>query len=115
MPGRSRNINPERRLAVVSVARPRLGALFCGEYCRADIRKIADSQEGGNMKKLMFCLLLACFSLTLAMAQQDASGSKDKSGTRTVAGCLQKADQANHFQLKGKDGSSWDLTSDNVS
>jgi hypothetical protein len=67
------------------------------------------------MKKLMFCLLLACFSLTLAMAQEDASGSKDTSGTRTVTGCLQKGDQANHFQLKGKDGSSWDLTSANVS
>lgn len=67
------------------------------------------------MKNLMFCLLLACFSLTLAMAQEDASGSKDTSGTRTVTGCLQKGDQANHFQLKGKDGSSWDLTSANVS
>jgi hypothetical protein len=49
------------------------------------------------------------------MAQEDASGSKDKSGTHTVTGCLQKADQANHFQLKGKDGSSWDLTSANAS
>jgi hypothetical protein len=49
------------------------------------------------------------------MAQEDASGSNDKSGTRTVTGCLQKADQANHFQLKGKDGSSWDRTSDNLS
>jgi hypothetical protein len=64
------------------------------------------------MKMLMFCLLLACFNLTLAMAQEDAS---DKAGTRTVTGCLQKADQANHFQLKGRDGSSWDLTSANAS
>jgi hypothetical protein len=49
------------------------------------------------------------------MAQEEASGSKDKSGTHTVTGCLQKGEQANHFQLKGKDGSSWDLTSANIS
>jgi hypothetical protein len=49
------------------------------------------------------------------MAQEDSSGSNDKSGTHTVTGCLHKGDQANHFQLRGKDGSSWDLTSANVS
>jgi len=27
----------------------------------------------------------------------------------------EKGDHANHFQLKGKDGSSWDLTSANIS
>lgn len=67
------------------------------------------------MKKLIFCLLLACLSLTLAMAQEEASGTNDKSGSHTVTGCLQKGEQPNHFQLQGKDGSSWDLTSANVS
>jgi len=60
---------------------------------------------------------LACGLLLIAVgssAQDTTSSGKSKAAMRTVSGCLAKGDSANEFVLNGKDGSTWNLNSDQV-
>jgi len=62
-------------------------------------------------------LALACGLLLVAAgssAQDTTSSGKSKSADRTVTGCLAKGDGAKDFVLNAKDGSSWNLKSDQV-
>jgi len=47
-------------------------------------------------------------------AQDTTSSGKSKSADRTVTGCLAKGDSGKEFVLNGKDGSTWNLKSDQV-
>ncbi|HET7185165.1 MAG TPA: DUF5818 domain-containing protein [Terriglobales bacterium] len=58
---------------------------------------------------LMALLIFAC---AVAVAKSDDNDNEGKA--RTLAGCLQKGDGANEFVLTAKDGSTWELRSDNV-
>lgn len=67
------------------------------------------------MKKLILCLLLAAFTTTWAIAQNNDDANKtDKSNVRTVTGCLTQGDSAKEFQITGNDGSTWEVRSDKV-
>jgi hypothetical protein len=60
---------------------------------------------------------LACGLLFVSVgssAQDTTSSGKSKSADRTVTGCLAKGDSAKEFVLNGKDGSTWNLNSDQV-
>jgi hypothetical protein len=62
-------------------------------------------------------LALACGLLLVAAgssAQDTTSSGKSKSTDRTITGCLAKGDSAKDFVLNGKDGSTWNLKSDQV-
>jgi hypothetical protein len=62
-------------------------------------------------------LALACGLLLIAVgssAQDTTSSGKSKSADRTVTGCLAQGDSAKEFVLNGKDGSTWNLKSDQV-
>ena len=63
------------------------------------------------MKKLILCLILVCSASLWVMA----AGSKDKSDTRTITGCLSQGDNAKEFNLTAEDGSTWEVRSSNVS
>ncbi len=65
------------------------------------------------MKKLILCLALVC-TASLLMMSQDAD-EKGKSDTRTVTGCLSQGDNAKEFTLTASDGSTWEISSSNVS
>lgn len=67
------------------------------------------------MKKLILCLLLAAFTTTWAVAQDNDDANKTaKSNVRTVTGCLTQGDSAKEFQITGNDGSTWEVRSDKV-
>lgn len=66
------------------------------------------------MKSLFMCLILICAASLWATAQDTTSSGKSKAETRTITGCLAKSDSGDSFQLAGKDGSTWDLSSDTV-
>ena len=57
---------------------------------------------------LLFVLSVVFVFCTFAVA-------KDSSDTRTVTGCLAKADSTNTFVLTASDGSTWDVESSVVS
>jgi hypothetical protein len=60
---------------------------------------------------------LACGLLLISVgssAQDTTSSGKSKSADRTVTGCLAKGDSAKEFVLNGKDGSTWNLKSEQV-
>ena len=60
---------------------------------------------------------LACGLLLISVgssAQDTTSSGKSKAAIRTVTGCLAKGNSANEFVLNGKDGSTWNLNSDQV-
>jgi hypothetical protein len=65
------------------------------------------------MKKLILCLALVC-TASWWMIAQDAD-EKGKSDTRTVTGCLSQGDNAKEFNLTANDGSTWVISSSNVS
>lgn len=48
------------------------------------------------------------------MRADDSSGTKGKSDTRTITGCLSQGDSAKEFNLKAEDGSTWELRSSTV-
>ena len=50
----------------------------------------------------------------VSSAQDTTSSGKSKAAIRTVTGCLAKGDSTNEFVLNGKDGSTWNLNSDQV-
>ena len=60
------------------------------------------------MKKLMMVMALVCMA-SLWVAAED----KDKSDTRTITGCLSRGDSAKEFNLRGEDGSTWEVKSSN--
>jgi|ERR1044071_2259618 hypothetical protein len=60
-----------------------------------------------KIDKLLLCAILACFSVSPALA-------KDKADVRAVTGCLAKGDSAKEFVLKGNDGSTWEVRSSKV-
>jgi Protein of unknown function (DUF5818) len=62
-------------------------------------------------------IALACGLLLIAAgssAQDTTSSGKSKAAIRTFTGCLAKGDSANKFVLNSKDGSTWNLNSDQV-
>lgn len=56
---------------------------------------------------------LSLFAIA-TLAQDTTSSGKSKSADRTVTGCLAKGDSDKSFVLNGKDGSTWDVKSDQV-
>ena len=65
------------------------------------------------MRKLLFVLVITTLSASWVFAQ--SNDEKDKSGSKTITGCLQKTDHADEFLIKANDGSSWEVRSDSVS
>jgi hypothetical protein len=69
-----------------------------------------------KMNGLLLGVVLTVFIASLASAQDaDSSGSKSKSDTRTVTGCLSKGDSGDEFLLTANDGSTWEVRSSMVS
>jgi hypothetical protein len=62
-----------------------------------------------KINKLALCLILVCFSASLALAKD-----KDKADVRDITGCLSKGDSADEFLLTGSDGSTWEVRSSKV-
>jgi hypothetical protein len=60
-----------------------------------------------KINRLVLCLILVCFSASLALA-------KDKADIRDITGCLSKGDSANEFLLTGSDGSTWEERSSKI-
>ena len=65
------------------------------------------------MRNLFLCLVLACMASAWVKAD-DSADAKGKSDTRTITGCLSQGDNAKEFNLKGDDGSTWEVRSSNV-
>jgi hypothetical protein len=67
------------------------------------------------MKAIGVALACGLLLITVGSSAQDATSSgKSKSEDRTVTGCLAKGDSAKEFVLNGKDGSTWNVKSDQV-
>jgi hypothetical protein len=67
-----------------------------------------------NVKIAMGVLLFSMFTGTvrLAAAQEETKTTHKK--TRTLTGCLQKAEDAKEYNLTTKDGGTWEVKSDSV-
>jgi hypothetical protein len=57
----------------------------------------------------VLCLTLVAFAVSWGHAQE-----KSKSDVRTITGCLTKGDSAKEFNLRGDDGSTWEVRSSAV-
>ena len=67
------------------------------------------------MKAIGVALACGLLLITVGSSAQDTTSSgKSKSADRTVTGCLAKGDSSKEFLLNGKDGSTWNLKSDQV-
>jgi hypothetical protein len=67
-----------------------------------------------NVKTSMGLFILLIFTSTTRLATaQDAQKTTHKK-TRTLTGCLQKADDAQEYNLTTKDGGTWEVKSDSV-
>jgi hypothetical protein len=67
-----------------------------------------------RLTNILLFLVLGAFGIASAFAQDTTGDSKGKAATRTITGCLAKGDSANEFDLKAKNGSTWELKSDQV-
>jgi len=65
--------------------------------------------------RALLVLMLLALTASWCLAQDSDSGSKGKSATRTLTGCLSQGDSAQKFVLTADDGSTWDVKSDAVS
>jgi hypothetical protein len=75
-------------------------------------------KEGPEYENYWGSTIIACVLLLIAVgssAQDTTSSGKSKAAFRTFTGCLAKGDSANEFVLNSKDGSTWNLNSDQVS
>jgi hypothetical protein len=67
------------------------------------------------MKAMGIALACSLMLVTVGSSAQDTTSSgKSKSADRTVTGCLAKGDSAKEFVLNAKNGSTWNLKSDQV-
>jgi hypothetical protein len=67
-----------------------------------------------NVKIAMAVLIFLMFAGTVRLTvAQDATKTTHKK-TRTLTGCLQKADDAKEYNLTTKDGGTWEVKSDSV-
>ena len=67
------------------------------------------------MKAIGVALACGLLLITVGSSAQDTTSSgKSKSADRTVTGCLAKGDSAKEFVLSGKDGSTWNVKSDQI-
>jgi len=67
------------------------------------------------MKAMGIALACGLMLITVGSSAQDTTSSgKSKSADRTVTGCLAKGDSAKEFVLNAKNGSTWNLKSDQV-
>jgi hypothetical protein len=67
------------------------------------------------MKAMGIALACSVMLVTVGSSAQDTTSSgKSKSADRTVTGCLAKGDSAKEFVLNAKNGSTWNLKSDQV-
>ena len=67
-----------------------------------------------NVKIAMRVLIFLMFAGTVRLAvAQDATKTTHKK-TRTLTGCLQKAEDAKEYNLTTKDGGTWEVKSDSV-
>ena len=67
-----------------------------------------------NVKIAMAVLIFVMFTGTACLATaQDATKTTHKK-TRTLTGCLQKADDAKEYNLTTKEGGTWEVKSDSV-
>jgi hypothetical protein len=65
-------------------------------------------------KHFLMLMILVCFGVSAAIAQDETSAPKPKAAVRTITGCLSKGDSADEFLLTGKGGSTWEVRSDKV-
>ena len=67
------------------------------------------------MKAIGVALACGLLLITVGSSAQDTTSSgKSKSADRTITGCLAKGDSAKEFVLNGKNGSTWNVKSDQV-
>jgi hypothetical protein len=68
------------------------------------------------MKIKIAMAFLALFMFTGTVGVPTAQGAKKTTHkkTRTLTGCLQKAEDANEYNLTTKNGGTWEVKSDNV-
>ena len=67
-----------------------------------------------KVKIVMGVLIFSMFTGTVRLATaQDATKTTHKK-TRTLTGCLQKAEDAKEYNLTTKDGGTWEVKSDSV-
>ena len=65
-------------------------------------------------KRLGTLILAFLFAVCILAFAASAQKDNDKSGCKTVTGCLQKGDEANEFALTGSDGKLYELRSSTV-
>jgi hypothetical protein len=64
--------------------------------------------------KALLCAALVVLCAMCVVAQDASSQPKSKSNVRTITGCLSQGDSATEFQLTTKNGSTWEVRSDEV-
>jgi hypothetical protein len=80
-----------------------------------NVQLFAVSRRDWSMKAIGVALACGLLFITVGSSAQDTTSSgKSKSADRTVTGCLAKGDSAKEFVLNGKNGSTWNLKSDQV-
>jgi len=62
----------------------------------------------------LMMVVLVCFGISAAIAQDETGAPKSKASVRTISGCLTKGDSADEFLLTGRGGSTWEVRSDKV-
>ena len=65
------------------------------------------------MKMKTVAVLVALCAMWV-VAQDASSQPKSKSNVRTITGCVSQGDNAKEFELTTKDGSTWEMRSDEV-
>jgi hypothetical protein len=68
-----------------------------------------------NLKIVTGVIALFMFVGAAGLATADDTTKTTHKKTRTLTGCLQKADDANEYKLTTKAGGTWELKSDSVS
>jgi hypothetical protein len=67
-----------------------------------------------NVKIAMGVLIFLMFAGTVRLASAQEATKTTHKKTRTLTGCLQKAEDAKEYNLTTKDGGTWEVKSDSV-
>ena len=67
-----------------------------------------------NVKIAMGVLIFSMFTGTVRLAKAQEATKTTHKKTRTLTGCLQKAEDAKEYNLTTKDGGTWEVKSDSV-
>jgi hypothetical protein len=68
----------------------------------------------GKSRQLLAFILTLFFAVCVLAFTVSAQKNGNKSGNKTVTGCLQKGDEADEFSLTGEDGKLYELRSSSV-